>query len=322
MIFIAIVIGLALELLVDHPQRVRNMRWLDGYGRWVVGLFGESRLWNGPVGVLSVLALPLLLLWIIQASAGFTTLWLGFFGVLLGVLLLLYCLRYRALDKAVEALQADETEALSRLKDQQVLHELGLDGQAQSEQRYTLMAREIVVQANERLFAVLFWFVLLGPAGALLFRMSWYLAQHAPSGQAAAGTETGAESCGEDSFARAAHKLFGILSWVPARLTCLVYALAGGFEEAFSRWKEPGLTGPGDLCGSNERILENVGLGAMHLQRYEIGVVHEAGGDEQEQPRLAVSSANAVKAARALVVRALLIWCVIFATLVLAVWVG
>ncbi len=320
MIFIAIIIGLSLELLVDHPQRVRNMRWLEGYSRWIVGLFQDSRLGDGPVGVLSVLAVPFVLLWIIQASAGFTTLWLGFFGVVLGVLFLLYCLRYRALDKAVEEMQADEAEALSRLKDQQVLHELGIDSEARSPQRYTLMAREIVVQANERLFAVLFWFVLFGPAGALLYRMSWYLTQHPPLGRPGETGSTRPGADGEDSFVLAAYKLFGILSWIPARLTCLVYALAGGFEEAFSRWKEPAVDGTCGLCDSNARILENVGLGAMHLQRYEAELI-----DETETPGRSIqviSSPSAVKAARALVVRALLIWCVIFATLVLAVWVG
>ena len=73
--------------------------------------------------------------------------------------------------------------------------------------------RAIAVQAHSAVFAPIFWFVILGPAGALLFRLVTELDRAPLHGDA---DEQGVVG-----------KLFEVLAWVPVRLFALGLGLAG-----------------------------------------------------------------------------------------------
>jgi membrane protein required for beta-lactamase induction len=86
----------------------------------------------------------------------------------------------------------------------------------------------IFVQANNRIFGVIFWFMVLGPAGAWLFRVSDLLRRRAAF--------QGARGDLHDSLGRALVALHGLLAWIPARLAAVSYALAGSLEDAVGNW--------------------------------------------------------------------------------------
>jgi adenosylcobinamide-phosphate synthase len=103
----------------------------------------------------------------------------------------------------------------------------------------------VLVEMNDRLLGVVFWFFLLGPAGALAFRLSSIL-------KARFRQET-------SGFGAAAARVHHWLSWAPARLTAVSYALMGNFTESVRyrreeahRWTE-----------ENRGILVASGLGAL-----------------------------------------------------------
>lgn len=78
--------------------------------------------------------------------------------------------------------------------------------------------------AHRHVFAVLLWFILLpGPVGAVLYRVTSVLAE-------AWREEEGAFAGGE--FGVFAIKLFSILEWLPVRATAAAFAIVGNFEDA------------------------------------------------------------------------------------------
>lgn len=68
-----------------------------------------------------------------------------------------------------------------------------------------------LVQVNEQLFAVLFWYIILGPLGALTYRLI-------------------SQSRHQKSLHYIASLLTNILDWLPAKMTVLLYLLVGNFQ--------------------------------------------------------------------------------------------
>lgn len=83
---------------------------------------------------------------------------------------------------------------------------------------------ETALSASHRhVFAVLLWFVLLpGPLGALMYRLSHLLSEH--------WRERG-------EFGRFAGQLFRVIDWLPARTTAAAFAVVGNFEDAVYCWR-------------------------------------------------------------------------------------
>lgn len=127
----------------------------------------------------------------------------------------------------------------------------------------------ILIEANERWFAVIFWFVVLGPLGAVFYRLSSLLHHHV-NGPRPDNLEIAASGV-PDNFAEAAQRLHAILGWVPARITALSYAVMGSFVDAIDGWNQglPRLvTGQPPIShssGGNAEVVRNSGLGALRM---------------------------------------------------------
>src|SRR5690606_16623346 len=151
-------------------------------------------------------------------------------------------------------------------------------------------------QATNRIFGVAFWFVVLGPVGAWLFRVSDLLRRRAVF-------EAGRGSPTVRAALPAVDVVHGLLAFVPARLAALGYALSGSFDDAINSWR--GLATPERLPihEGNTRVAAEVGKAAM------TGFL--------EQP--ANSSAAARNSLR-LVMRTLFIWVIVIALMTIFGW--
>jgi AmpE protein len=164
----------------------------------------------------------------------------------------------------------------------------------------------VCVHANNRLFAVIFWFFVLGvlgplgPLGAWAYRVTDLLRRRAV---ATATAEEGADSTA--SLLRdAAVLLHGWLAWVPARLTALGYAAAGHFDAALGAWRAPSEQQDASLPEYNENLLARVGVAALALR-------------EDEDEDLIQRGVRGATAANRLVFRSLFIWVVIISAMTL-----
>jgi membrane protein required for beta-lactamase induction len=100
--------------------------------------------------------------------------------------------------------------------------------------------RVLFYDALSQKFSVTFWFIVLGPMGAL----SYDFTRRAQT----------------SSYGPYARQMRQLLDWAPARLLSIGYALAGHFNPSFSYWVLHLFTG----IEQNRLFLENSGLAALN----------------------------------------------------------
>ena len=96
-----------------------------------------------------------------------------------------------------------------------------------------------VLAAHRHVFGVLGWFSILaafglGPAGAVLYRMSEFVSRYWIYKRASAAAEGEGAS---PALQLAATQAWGVIDYVPARLTSLGFAVVGSFEDAIDAWR-------------------------------------------------------------------------------------
>lgn len=107
--------------------------------------------------------------------------------------------------------------------------------------------------SHRHVFAVVLWFVLLpGPCGALLYRLSAIVRDRWNTGNATRQTDF-------SSFSRL---VFGMIDWLPSRTTASAFAIVGDFEDAVYCWR----TQPAQWPDRDLGIILAAGAGALGVQ--------------------------------------------------------
>lgn len=188
-----------------------------------------------------------------------------------------------------------------------------LTGEELPEARYEegrRMVDAILTQGHDNLFATVFWFCVLGPAGAVLYRMLAEGALRPPAAVVA-----------RPALLRSYRYLLGLLGWIPARLVAFGYAMTGSFEEALQRLRE-GAPAADDLLASNQALLCRTGTASLRQE----DVARRAGDSGEDYDigaeRRTKNPGEAVERARSLALRAAVFWLAILALLTLAGWFG
>ncbi len=216
---IAIVVVLIAEQGAQALGALRRYDWLVEWRRYVDGLSDANAGWNGNAALMLVVGLPVLLVGLLQLALRHS-LW-GFPAFVFALVLLFYCWGPRNLDQDVEAIvdapdAQRKREACSRLVT--VDATCALDGHA--------LVEGVFAGALRRWFGPLFWFVLLGPAGALLYRIAALLGADSAHADMPAPQREGARS------------LLAVLDWPVAQLMTLALALAANFDAVFGAWRD------------------------------------------------------------------------------------
>lgn len=237
MTFIITLISLLIERFFDW-NHIRQWRWYLRYQAWV-GV--KCATWP-PVVILFVsLLLPILIVGLLNhllAGVAF-----GILKLIFGIIVLVYCFGpnnlWAQFYACIRALHKEEpAAAIDKMKifftgpvpaDPQAFHH-----------DFTGI---LYIEANRRIFAVLFWFLLLGPVGAVLYRM--------------------VDLCRLKgiSVAPIAEKFERVLDWFPVRIFSFFFALGGHFTDVMRVWKHSLFT----TTVMNEHLLVECGIAALDV---------------------------------------------------------
>jgi AmpE protein len=224
-----------------------------------------------------VVVLPVILvtvaLWAVQGMF-----W-GLLWMALGFLVLGYAIGISNL----EAVVRNHTLWLRKLTPEDSLQE--------ARSHHAQVMQQMVHDEFSSVYPILFWFLIAGPAGALLYRL---VQQYARSGT------------GSDSEAELVTFLVRVLDWVPVRITGLAFCAVGDFSQCIERfmealveWKQTGRT---VLVEMSEVAIVDVELEVIDAVHY------------------AVWAENQVKEVCDLLQRTLLFWIALIAMVTLLGW--
>jgi cobalamin biosynthesis protein CobD/CbiB len=153
-----------------------------------------------------------------------------------------------------------------------------------------LSIEEALVASHRHVFGVLLWYVLLpGPSGAILYRLAAYLA-------------TRWKDLG--GFGRFAERAFQVLEWPAVRLTAASFAVVGDFEDAIYCWRTQART----WFDAGAGVVLAAGAGAMGVR---LGMPVQEVEGMQPRPELGVgepADGPFLDSTVGLVWRALVVW--------------
>ncbi len=295
---IALLIGLIIERVATQLFHMRRLRWLD---RLIdAGFRVAARFANWPtlipiVLLAAFLALPVVVVTLVRGDA-----LLGFPYLILAIIVLFFSLGPKDIgedvDEYCQALEAGDEELVQQTARAIVEGDVPADPL----ERIHTVEEAVCVQANNRLFAVVFWFVLLGPLGAWTYRVTDLIRRRAVFNDSR--SEEGVDASAQ--IRDAAVMLHGWLAWIPARLTAIGYATAGHFDAALVAWRAPQKESSNVPSQYGEDLLARVGVAALDLH-------------DQEGESLTERGVRGATAANRLVFRLLLIWFVVIAAMTL-----
>lgn len=208
MSFLALLVALVLSVVWDYGRVVHRDDW---YRRWQAQL-GSLGLPDTAVVLLQVL-LPALVAQLVLNALEPMLFHLGW--IVAAVVLLLYALGRERLGAQSETYRSQcrrsDFEAALLFGQESLAVSQDVAEACESElEVHQAMQKAYLYQALARWFAVLFYFLLLGPAGALAYRL---LCLSAENNAIASG-------------------LLGYADWIPGRLTAASFTLAGNFVES------------------------------------------------------------------------------------------
>ena len=237
-------------------------------------------------------------------------------GILFGVLVLYLTLRFSNFGQRAEQIAA-------AIKDHNIdsARQLLTNWDGQESAHYTTAQiactsiETILARAHHGLFAPILWFVLLGPAGALLYRLSHLISLEWSS---ADSHTSHLHNHPQNQFSQFSRQVFEWIDWLPTRITAGCFAVVGDFEDAAYCWRTQASLWPNASLG----IILASGAGALGVR---LGDPLPYRGILQYRPELGLgdeADADYLKSAVGLVWRVLILMVGLVLLLTFAHWLG
>ncbi|MDN3379615.1 MULTISPECIES: beta-lactamase regulator AmpE [unclassified Pseudoalteromonas] len=255
MILISIIIALILERLGARSDYWQISHYAQSYLTRSNRQLSEKGLFNSNHGFLIWLILPVIAIALIYTFSDFV-LWQ--LAVNIVVLLVCFgCAKHRALYKSyLNALTREDREAAS-------LYALQMGQNKTEDEPDGETFGQTLAWINFRFYcAVIFWFVILGAPGAVLYAL----------------VRTYADLVREDKKVayvarfKLIHKLLFWLDWLPARITSFGFLVIGNFNKGTSCLLRYAF----DFSVSNRKVVTNTALAAEQIEQQHFGCAVEA----------------------------------------------
>lgn len=167
---------------------------------------------------------------------------------------------------------------------------------------------DILSSFYKKLFGIIFWFALLGPAGALVYRFAQMLAQ--------SWGDLNDHEFGR--FGAFSTRVMYWLDWVPTRLYAISFAIVGDFEEAVYSWRLYSRQWMDEWLG----IVLSSGLGAIGLKAVNNADSTDEVGGLSDMDTGDDADFDYLNSAVSLIWRTLTLWLMVLLLITLARWTG
>jgi adenosylcobinamide-phosphate synthase len=227
MTFLSILCALLIEQL--KPLRADNMIYAEikGFAMRIEHWFNAGDAANGRLGwflMMAALMVPTAAIyWVLMRYE------LVFAAFAWNVLIVYLTLGFRHYSHYFTSIQlalnsGDEAGARTLLAEWARIDTVGME----APEIIRIAVEKSLITTHRNVFGVFFWFLMpLGPAGAVMYRVSEYLAR--------AWNEP--EHMRNEAFGQFAAKAFYWIDWAPVRLTAIAFAVVGNFEDAIYAWR-------------------------------------------------------------------------------------
>lgn len=231
-------------------NELQSHRWFPSWQQWISARFDQKWFSDWP-GLALILGIPVLTIYLLSDVDNGFLFWI--FQLAISILVMIYCLgpvdQNPHLNQYFDAVERNDLQSAYHHVEDYLNLKSDQDVPSDIETLGRTVTKLILSQSNFRYFAVLMYFIILGPAGALLYRLT--------------GTfEFNVRDDDSSPYREKLQQFRTVLDWLPARLTGFLYALAGDFSGAMSKLNHYLF----NADHQNNQLLEETGLGALGIE--------------------------------------------------------
>lgn len=227
MSLLAILFSLAIEHYYTAVAQIRNYDWINSFSDWIKDRFSETDFWNDTLGLIAIVLIPMFACALIYGVLEHA---MGLLGFLFSLLVLVYSIGPKnflhTASQFVDAGEHEDEHSLESYAEEL----LGTESSEIDANTYQNISAKLINSTNEGLLSIFFWFILLGPMGALMCRIVNILYCRTQE-------NSGDEENRFTELDNSTRMLYAILLWLPAQLTILTFAITGSFIDCLREWK-------------------------------------------------------------------------------------
>ncbi len=247
---IIILIALFLGRMTSRFDHLRRFNWFQDHVYWLEKRVSNYGIWNSAIGVLLPLLLPCIILLVVLYALN--DIW-SLLGTVFSVLILFVCLKREALvDSVYDFIEAHKENDQVELNNAAAKLTTDISEDDSYENR---LLDGLFSQSLVNIFGVIFWFMVLGPLGAFIYKLSQllYLRQHDIHG----------------GFTDSVKNLNRILNWPVTQLTVLTFALVGSLSDTLKAWQQHDSL---DLASQQELLVDSARAAIQYMKLDDVSI--------------------------------------------------
>jgi AmpE protein len=248
MYLLAIIVSLGIERLINPGFFLHRFSWFPSYADYFYQKLATSQRWQGALGLVLILAPLLCVSAILFYGLGAVT--NQMLQALMAIIVLIYCLgpedSRRQLEGYIRAKDDKDSDRAVVYASQLLSGVMPADEHVLSR----ALTEASLLHFVKQVFAVIIWFIFLGPLGALLYRLSNMLERYA-------------QARGMARLQLSSGKLIAVMEWPVIRLLGFSFALVGSFSNTFAFACQKCFTSGESAADDNTFFLTQVGLLAL-----------------------------------------------------------
>lgn len=247
MSLLALLAALLLSYYLPHRHLDLLQHIFQPYAHWLERSLNDGKKLHGLIAWMAGALLPAIVIAVIYA----VLLYIHFLlGLLFSAAVLYFTLRCSQFERRAEQIVAALRDQNIDLAREQFYDWEGSDVDNYSHAQLCRVSIETTLKRSHYgLFGPVFWFAVLGPAGAVLYRLGYLL-------------KTEWHPLEDNVFNHFAEQVFAWMDWLPARITAVCYAIVGDFEDAIYCWRTQAAIWPDKALG----IILAAGGGALGVK--------------------------------------------------------